>query len=207
MSVKERGGTVRGKQKRGLESRATLLASAAAIFADKEYEGARLKDISEHAGISLGSLYFHFGNKDDVAKALLEHQRSRMDDVFAQVVEASDSPLERFFEARERIGRLMADDHIVQAGIRLRQSTSEELRALAYEPDETWARKTESMVQEAIDAGEISSEIDARAVAEVFNELFVGAQILAGMQKDWKSLPERLERQRPVIDHLLRLDA
>ena len=49
--------------------------------------------------------------------------------------------------------------------------------------------------------------VDARAVAEVFNELFVGAQILAGMQKDWKSLPERLDRQRPVIDHLLRLDA
>ena len=205
MSVKERGGTVRGKQKRGLESRATLLASAAVVFAEKEYEGARLKDISEHAGISLGSLYFHFGNKDDVARAVLEHQRSRMQEVFEQVAKESESALARFFNARERIGQLMAEDPIVQAGIRLRQSTSEELRALAQEPDEEWARKTESMVQEAIDAGELSSEIDAAATAELLNELYVGAQILAGIQDSWKSLPARLARQRVVIDHLFGL--
>ncbi|MBK0421959.1 TetR/AcrR family transcriptional regulator [Leucobacter sp. CSA2] len=205
MAVKERGGTVRGKQKRGLESRATLLESAAAIFAEKEYEGARLKDISEHAGISLGSLYFHFGNKEDVAKALLEQQSERMVQAFEAAVEGEDSPLERFLAARERLGALIAEDRIVQSGIRLRQSTSEELRKLGDAPDRHWAGMTVEMLQAAVDAGELSEDLDVATLAELLNEMFVGAQIMSGQRGEWSELTGRLERQRPYVSQLLGL--
>ncbi|RGE19219.1 TetR family transcriptional regulator, partial [Leucobacter sp. wl10] len=60
----------RKRQQRGVDTQIALLEAAGRVFSRMEYDKAKLKDISDDAGISLGSLYFHFGNKDDVAAAV-----------------------------------------------------------------------------------------------------------------------------------------
>ncbi|WP_449280826.1 TetR family transcriptional regulator, partial [Leucobacter sp.] len=82
-----RVGEVRRKQQRGIRTRTALLEAAGRVFSRMEYDKAKLKDISDDAGISLGSLYFHFGNKDDVAAAVLDAQQERMTEVLSAVVE------------------------------------------------------------------------------------------------------------------------
>lgn len=53
------------------ETRATVLAAAARVFARKGYEGASVADITAEAGLSRGAIYGHFENKADLFAAML----------------------------------------------------------------------------------------------------------------------------------------
>ena len=48
-----------------------LLEASGRVFSRLPYDQAKLKDISDEVGASQGSIYFHFGNKYDIAEAVL----------------------------------------------------------------------------------------------------------------------------------------
>ena len=49
---------------------AELLAAALDLFVEKGYAGTRLEDVAARAGVSKGTLYLYFANKDDLFKAV-----------------------------------------------------------------------------------------------------------------------------------------
>ncbi|MGH6870347.1 MAG: TetR/AcrR family transcriptional regulator [Rhizomicrobium sp.] len=59
-------------QARSRATRARLLAAAECVFAEKGYDGARLSDIAEDAGCSVGAVYFRFKDKDALFFAIAE---------------------------------------------------------------------------------------------------------------------------------------
>lgn len=62
------------KQDRAIKTRQRLLDAAAAEFDANGYLGTRLVDIASRAGLTRGSLYFHFDSKAALAAALAAHQ-------------------------------------------------------------------------------------------------------------------------------------
>jgi AcrR family transcriptional regulator len=65
-------------------TRDRLLRAAADVFARRGYDGARVTDIAERAGLSNGALYAYFGSKADLlVGALRAHGRRLLDDVLA----------------------------------------------------------------------------------------------------------------------------
>lgn len=57
-------------------SRATVsfvLEAAAQLFAESGYDAVTTNAVAERAGVSIGTLYQYFANKDDLLMALLEH--------------------------------------------------------------------------------------------------------------------------------------
>jgi len=59
-------------QARSRETQRVILAAAARVFATAGYAAATTNHIAEHAGVSIGSLYEYFPNKDALLVALLE---------------------------------------------------------------------------------------------------------------------------------------
>ncbi|HEY1632883.1 MAG TPA: TetR/AcrR family transcriptional regulator [Rhizomicrobium sp.] len=59
-------------QARSRATRERLLASAERVFADKGYDGAKISDIAEDAGCSVGAVYFRFKDKDALFLAIVE---------------------------------------------------------------------------------------------------------------------------------------
>jgi AcrR family transcriptional regulator len=59
-------------QDRSRETRARLLVAAEKVFAEKGYDGAKLSDIAEEAGVSVGAVYFRFKDKDALFQAIAE---------------------------------------------------------------------------------------------------------------------------------------
>lgn len=53
-------------------SRALLLAAARREFARRGFEGARVDEIAERAGVNKQLVYHHFGNKEDLYRLVLE---------------------------------------------------------------------------------------------------------------------------------------
>lgn len=56
---------------RGLATRNKLIDGAGRAFSSRGYEMTRVSDIAEEAGVSLGNVYRHFSDKDDVLLAVL----------------------------------------------------------------------------------------------------------------------------------------
>ena len=73
------------KTTRGLRTREKIVTAAQEIFARDGYVGGRVVDIAQTAGISLGSFYTYFDDKDDVLAASLES-------VFEEMYAASRAP-------------------------------------------------------------------------------------------------------------------
>jgi AcrR family transcriptional regulator len=66
------------------ETRERLLRAAADVFAERGYDGTRVADIAEAAGVSNGALYAHFASKADLlVDALRTHGRRMLADMFA----------------------------------------------------------------------------------------------------------------------------
>ncbi|MGH8975530.1 MAG: TetR family transcriptional regulator, partial [Acidimicrobiia bacterium] len=54
------------------QTRARLLESAAALFAERGFHGTSVEDIAERAGFSRGAFYSNFEHKADLFLALLD---------------------------------------------------------------------------------------------------------------------------------------
>lgn len=193
----------RVKRPHGLETQRALLVAAGAVFSRVAYAEARLKDIADEAGISQGALYFHFGNKDDVARAVLEAQQERMGDVLTRAYTTASTGLARVLAIFEGLAELVASDELVQAGIRLSMQPSTGLELDTAAPYEEWVDMTEKMVLQGMEDGSIDRHLNARETAELLNEIFVGSQTLAGLRDKWASLPRRIAAVRPQILLLL----
>lgn len=66
------------------DTRQRLLRAAAAVFAERGYDGTRVADIAATAGVSNGALYAHFGSKAELlVEALRTHGRRQLAELFA----------------------------------------------------------------------------------------------------------------------------
>ncbi len=61
-------------QRRKLARSGEILAAAAQVLAEKSRETIRMADIAERAGITKGTIYLYFANKDAVIRSLAESQ-------------------------------------------------------------------------------------------------------------------------------------
>lgn len=82
--------------------RTRLLNAAVRVFDRKGYAGASVREVAELAGVTKPALYYHFGSKEGVLRAILEQAQQQFADVAARA-------LERPGTAQQRIVALCQD--------------------------------------------------------------------------------------------------
>lgn len=80
-----------GRQARGQARMDQIMTVAAEAFAESGYEAVSTNTIAARAGISPGSLYQFFGNKDDIARALAERYVDELGAVQATAFAGADA--------------------------------------------------------------------------------------------------------------------
>ena len=76
--------------------RTRLLHAAVRVFDRKGYVGASVREVAEMAGVTKPALYYHFGSKEGVLRAILDQAK-------VQVADVAERALTRPGTARERI--------------------------------------------------------------------------------------------------------
>lgn len=94
-----RSRTRRSNAERHAVTRATLLAAARELFARKGYADTGTPEIVAAAGLTRGALYYHFTDKRDLFRAVLEAEEA----LLTERIEAHSAP-----EASEPMAALMA---------------------------------------------------------------------------------------------------
>ena len=77
------------RERRVEHTRNLLLDAAEKAFAERGLGGAALEDIADAAGYTRGAIYAHFGSKEELFLAVIERQRQRFLDGFADVLVVS----------------------------------------------------------------------------------------------------------------------
>ncbi|OFS26524.1 TetR/AcrR family transcriptional regulator [Brevibacterium sp. HMSC07C04] len=195
-----REGPARPRQQRSIATRAKLLDAAGRVFARLTFAEARLKDISKESGISSeGALFFHFGKKEDIAAAVIEAQQERMLSVLDAALESDLPAPETILRLADDLARLIADDSLVQGGIRLINQPSVDFPTNTSNPFFRWIDIVKDVIDTGKGDGSIPSHVATAEAAEVINAMFIGEQVLAGLADSWASLPARIERLHPYI--------
>ena len=78
------------RRRKGERTAERILDAAEALFAERGYAGATLRDVATEVGLRTPSLYNHFPSKESLYAAVLERGISPVLDVLTEVVEARD---------------------------------------------------------------------------------------------------------------------
>lgn len=140
-------------QKRG-KIREHILRTALHLFTERGYFSTSVHDIQREAGVSIGSIYNHFGGKEGIAKALYTELVERMN---AFVEATSDGHADAFTRCRavvDGLFRLTEDDPEMIGFVlnaRHREFLPDEPPICSSEP---FVRMRE-LVQEGMQSGEV----------------------------------------------------
>lgn len=103
-----------------------ILAAAGGLFAERHYHQVRMDDIAERAGVSKGTLYGHFKDKEHLYLGLMLDSMSRLLGQIERSLEGPGSPEEkvrafigeslRFFERHEHLLDLIQRVEVLHPG-------------------------------------------------------------------------------------------
>lgn len=117
------------KQARAHDTVEVLLDAAARVLRQRGYAGATTNRIAEDAGVSVGSVYEYFANKDAVFDALIRRELAALVTAFREQDLGHDLPLE---------AALLG---LIQAGMNAMRQGPELFRALEAVPGATFRRQ------------------------------------------------------------------
>ncbi|MEX0979486.1 MAG: helix-turn-helix domain-containing protein, partial [Gemmatimonadota bacterium] len=86
------------------EKLARILRESAAVFAEKGYHRASIRDIAAATGVSLSGLYYYFSSKEELLFLIQEH-------CFGTILERLREDLERVSRPQDRL-RLLVRNHL-----------------------------------------------------------------------------------------------
>jgi AcrR family transcriptional regulator len=97
----QRAATKRDAQK--AQAREAVLTAAAKLFATSGYKGASIDDIAEASGVRKNTLLYHFGSKEALWRAVVDHVFAEVDAFFAAELPRAARDSREGFEAFARL--------------------------------------------------------------------------------------------------------
>ena len=159
------------------EHRQRLLDAAAAEFAAKGLDGARIDDISLAAGLAKGTVYNYFDSKLDVFRAVIEEWTRRSSD--ARVSVADDAPVAERLRAVVVADMAAAKEMEEFARTAFREVISAPVDVVeqllpAFDPVDAELRR---VIEQAQQRGELRSDRTAEELTRMFLTLVNGLML------------------------------
>ncbi|MGB3301259.1 ScbR family autoregulator-binding transcription factor [Gordonia sp. (in: high G+C Gram-positive bacteria)] len=186
------------QQARALETRRQILITAAHVFRRVGFDRTRLNDIVEESGLTRGAIYFHFKSKDEIADVVVDELAASSLEAVAAVAETGDYAMRQIGMLCREMGRLLIDDPVVSAGIRLvieLKSGKEPIPAYLG-----WIEALKYLVACGIEQGDVREGVDPEQAAIFIAEAFVGAHVLSYAVTGHEDLAERIDN---LADNLI----
>lgn len=148
-----------------------IMTAALDLFTEHGYHNVSVHDVQKKAGVSIGSIYNHFGGKEGIAKALYYHLLNEMDELVEGVIAGQPGVIERC----EEIIRLLFGYAETHRNIIAFVFNARHREFLAEEPpiySSVAFQKMQGMVAEGIATGVLRGVSPIVATAAIFGGAF-----------------------------------
>ena len=174
------------------DSRAQLINAALEIILDNGVDGLRIEDVCERVGVSKGSLYWHFNDRDGlIHEALLEQLRRISDEQMAVMNDAIDSAnsteeyLSRIVGALANpFDRAEVDQRWRRVEMIVATRHDPELRAVMSDVQRRQQKFLTEAMERAKEKGLLRQDLDPKAVAAAISVVALGSVNLSLLGKD-----------------------
>jgi AcrR family transcriptional regulator len=81
--------------KKGAATRETILRASTAVFAERGFDAATMREVAERAGMPLSGFYYYFSSKHEVLVAIMDSVLANLDRGCVAALAEAESPAER----------------------------------------------------------------------------------------------------------------
>jgi AcrR family transcriptional regulator len=171
------------------KTRQFIVERTAPIFNVKGYAGTSLADMTEATGLTKGSIYGNFANKDEVALAAFEHNWKRVTRLLNAEMDKRKSSKKKLLALVGVYENLQSHD-FPEGGCPLLNTTVEaddthpELRKNAADAFQCWMKSIVTVIETGIAAGEFRASVDAEQTALTLIAMIEGAIMVSQLTGD-----------------------
>jgi AcrR family transcriptional regulator len=186
------------RQARSEATRTKIITSAVELFNEIGYAASGLGDIIERAEMTKGALYYHFDSKEALATAIIEEGSARLVEAFRSITTSSAPTLESMIHGVFVVADLLSTDQIARSGMHLLRAFGE-FNDAAARTYRGWEAEMTARTRQAIDEGDLRSDLDPQAIGETIVGSMLGAELLASATSGGADTLQRVARTWKVL--------
>ncbi len=149
----------------GIESKKKILAAAIRVFSSSGYANANMRMIAKASGLSIGSLYLYFKNKEELFSTLIKTRLDTILELGREILDKNDTPENTFrcfisthlsfAKKHKELLLIQGREHCITFGIQMKRKFFRAQR-----------ERIEEIIKRGISAG-VFRKCNAREIAKV----------------------------------------
>jgi len=181
-----------------------ILEKTAPIFNRKGYSGTSLSDLTEATGLTKGSIYGNFANKDDVALSAFDYNLSLLNKTRSALVAKGSNSIDKlinmakFYRSGFKSPMIPGGCPILNTAIEA-DDTHPSLKEKASKAVKAWKKSIETIVNHGIEKKEIKATINAGDFATEFIAMIEGGIMLSKVTDNRSLLDTCIDRLEKII--------
>lgn len=184
------------------KTRQFIIEKTSPIFNEKGYAGTSLTDLTQATGLTKGSIYGNFKNKDEVALAVFDYNHNKVTQYIKLKLLTKENAIERLLVYPE-VYRNYLKIPFLQPGCPILNTATEAddthllLKEKAAAALAFWKKAVENQVKRGITRGEIKADTDPAEIAVILISLIEGSFMQAkvtGRITELKTAMDYLEK-------------
>ena len=190
-------------------TRERILQVAESAVLDKGFAATSIEELIAAVGITKGGFFYHFRDKGELAKALLEryveNETRIFDDLFGRADELHEDPLHAFLIGLKMLAELLDDlpqGHpgcMVAAVCYQERLFSREVVEMNAAAILSWRKRFRDRFERIAEVHPPKIEVDFDDLADMLSGLADGGIILAKVLKDRRALPRQVLLYRDFV--------
>lgn len=157
-----------------------IIEKTATVFNKKGFAGTSLTDLTNATGLTKGSIYGNFENKDDVALAVFDYNFNQVTEYIKNRILPTENAIERLLVYPD-VYRNYLKIPFLEAGCPILNTSTEaddthpELRKKAKNALDFWKQSLINQIMRGIERGEINENTNPAEIAVILMSLIEGA--------------------------------
>jgi len=170
---------------KGEMTRQKIIEQAAPLFNRLGYAGCSMQDIMVATGLEKGGLYRHFSSKEELAEEAFRYSLAKVTEALQEGMEQIEGSVEQLAFI---IRRFVEIHSIIPGGCPVMNTAIDAddgnlaLRKLVKNAVQRWKDKISAIVKSGVERGDIRSDVEPRAIANIMISALEGALMISRLE-------------------------